>query len=560
MAHDVFISHASQDKPVADSICSGLEASGIRCWIAPRDVQPGRSFPGEITRAIQASKVMVLIFSAHSNNSEEVIREVQLAVSAHLHIIQFRIEDVVANDDLKYYLSTPHWLDALTPPLKNHLRQLVTSIKALLPVAAPEPSWTTPPTTISPPEPALVPQGLPLDEPAKPKSNRIVITAAIAGFVVVLLAASAIWAFINLSHRSGVSETVSISRAATATPAASETPAMSPPATAPTAPANVTTSTAAPSAAEAAASGPAVTEANKQESQNYIESAFSREKKSDFDGAMKDFDRAVELNPRNVRGYNARGTLKFRKGDYNGALADYLKAAEIMPRNPVTHNNIGKVYLHTGRINEAIDELNRSIAIESNIALPFANRGAAKLRKNDFKGASYDFNRALEIDSQNGPALEGRGSLEMIKGQWSEALSDLQRCCANESASDYAHLLLWITEIHFPNKGLADQHLADFMKQRPAPANADDPNGRIARFLLGQLPAERFLSPGKRLYEPEAELEMKKCRVWMFAGMKSVATSDVSFATGCFQNALATNQTEMFEYMLAQAELKRLGK
>jgi len=132
MAHDVFISHSTIDKAVADAVCAGLENAGIRCWIAPRDVQPGRSFAGEIARAIKKSKAMVLIFSAHSNNSEQVLREVQLSVTAHLHIVQFRIEDVLLNDDLSYFLSTPHWLDALTPPLENHIDRLETAIKALL--------------------------------------------------------------------------------------------------------------------------------------------------------------------------------------------------------------------------------------------------------------------------------------------------------------------------------------------------------------------------------------------------------------------------------------------
>src|ERR1700756_5293412 len=132
MAHDVFISHSSQDKTVADSVCAALEAAGTRCWIAPRDVQPGRSFAGEITRAIQRSRVMALIFSAHSNVSEQILREVQLAANAHLHIVQFRIEDVVPNEDLEYYLSAPHWLDAMSRPLEKHIHRLVTSVRALL--------------------------------------------------------------------------------------------------------------------------------------------------------------------------------------------------------------------------------------------------------------------------------------------------------------------------------------------------------------------------------------------------------------------------------------------
>jgi hypothetical protein len=140
MPHEVFISHASLDKPVADAVCAALENTAIRCWIAPRDVQPGRSFAGEITRAIQHSKVMVLIFSAHSNTSEQILREVQLAANSHLHIVQFRIEDVIPNDDLEYYLSIPHWLDALTPPLEANLQRLQTSVRALLEMASEDPA------------------------------------------------------------------------------------------------------------------------------------------------------------------------------------------------------------------------------------------------------------------------------------------------------------------------------------------------------------------------------------------------------------------------------------
>ena len=124
---------------MADAVCAVLENATIRCWIAPRDVQPGRSFAGEINRGIHQSKVMVLIFSAHSNASEQVLREVQLAANSHLHIVQFRIQDVLPNEDLEYYLSAPHWLDALAPPLESHLGRLKDSIKALLQLGAGEP-------------------------------------------------------------------------------------------------------------------------------------------------------------------------------------------------------------------------------------------------------------------------------------------------------------------------------------------------------------------------------------------------------------------------------------
>jgi hypothetical protein len=172
MAHDVFISHSSNNRPIANAVCAALEGIGIRCWIAPRDVLPGRSYSGEITRAIQQSRAFVLIFSEHSNNSEQVLREVQLAANSHLHIVQFRIDAVSPSDDLEYYLSGPHWLDAVTPPLENHLDQLRSSMKALLALSGAE--VTAKAITAAAPRPAAPPMPPPSPPPsitAKPATN-----------------------------------------------------------------------------------------------------------------------------------------------------------------------------------------------------------------------------------------------------------------------------------------------------------------------------------------------------------------------------------------------------
>src|SRR5271163_455626 len=82
VAHDVFVSYSHHDKPQADAVCATLEAKGIRCWIAPRDVIPGQEWGAAIVDAIQSSRVMVLVFSSHANASPQIRREVQLAVNA----------------------------------------------------------------------------------------------------------------------------------------------------------------------------------------------------------------------------------------------------------------------------------------------------------------------------------------------------------------------------------------------------------------------------------------------------------------------------------------------
>ena len=131
VAHDVFISYATSDKAVADAVCSQLESiHRIRCWIAPRDVTPGASWAESIIDALDGSKIMVLIFSSNANASMQIEREVERAVHKGINIIPLRIENTVPTKTLEYFISAPHWLDALSVPLEDHINKLAASVKA----------------------------------------------------------------------------------------------------------------------------------------------------------------------------------------------------------------------------------------------------------------------------------------------------------------------------------------------------------------------------------------------------------------------------------------------
>ena len=85
------------DIAVAKTICPALESRGLSCWMVSRNIEGGESFQTSIPRAIKAAKVMLLVFSARSNNSEEVKKELALASRAKLIVIPLRIEDVIPN-------------------------------------------------------------------------------------------------------------------------------------------------------------------------------------------------------------------------------------------------------------------------------------------------------------------------------------------------------------------------------------------------------------------------------------------------------------------------------
>lgn len=145
MQFDVFISYSSHDKSVADAACAALERAGIRCWIAPRDITPGADWGVAIMDALDTCRAMVLIFSSNANSSPQVRRELERVVGRGVPIIPVRIEDSTPTKALAYFMGPVHWLDALTPPLEQHLQRLANSLKTLLAVderAAAEPGKT----------------------------------------------------------------------------------------------------------------------------------------------------------------------------------------------------------------------------------------------------------------------------------------------------------------------------------------------------------------------------------------------------------------------------------
>ncbi len=185
MAHDAFISHSSKDKTIADAVCGTLERKNIRCWIAPRDVPPGTHYGAALDKAIENSKIFILLLSKGSNNSAQVIRELEIAADNGIPIIPIRIEDIEPTDAMRYYVKSLHWLDALTPPLERHLEKITVSVQALLSIEAEEniPS---------------IKETLSLKETPSHKRSRLPLWASILiGLAALVLVAGGVWFLMN---------------------------------------------------------------------------------------------------------------------------------------------------------------------------------------------------------------------------------------------------------------------------------------------------------------------------------------------------------------------------
>ena len=343
MAHDVFVSYSSQDKPTADAIVASLEANGIRCWIAPRDILPGSDWSESIVEAMELAGTMVLVFSAHSNSSPQIRREIESAVSAGIPVIPFRIEEVLPSKSLQYFIGPQHWLDAWTPPLEQHLHRLTDTIKALL-------SKRVEGFDAAGKEPRLKPQTDTAVEGLTPESAEIPLTPAreelLAGIsksaparklsrtipliLVVFLVAAALgggvvwWLHYQLGGPKIAGKTLVQSNNEPALPLRTGPAKGSSP------------------QVEEQPGTPAKPSVEKMSAEDY----FSKgQEAKDPEEKIVFYNKAIELNPKYAEAFNYRGNAYFDKKNFEMALNDYNNAILLNPNWANPYSNRGRYYL-----------------------------------------------------------------------------------------------------------------------------------------------------------------------------------------------------------------------
>jgi tetratricopeptide (TPR) repeat protein len=144
----------------------------------------------------------------------------------------------------------------------------------------------------------------------------------------------------------------------------------------------------------------------------YYNRGAAKIEKGDLDGAIADYNRAIELNPKDARAYYNRGIAKRAKGDLDGAIADFSRAIELDPKYAIAYNNRGIAKDDKGDLDGAIADYNRAIELDPKHAVAYNNRGFDKEARGDLDGAIADYNRAIELDPKLAIAYNNRGNAE----------------------------------------------------------------------------------------------------------------------------------------------------
>jgi len=144
--------------------------------------------------------------------------------------------------------------------------------------------------------------------------------------------------------------------------------------------------------------------------------------RSDYKGAIEDFNKAIVICPDNEQAYNNRGLAKANIGDQAGAIEDFDKAIAISPKDIEVYNNRGNVKNARKDFQGAVDDYTKAIAISPTYYQAYYNRGIIKVNLGDKPGAIEDFHKAIVICPNYAEAYNSMGAAIFTNGNIKEAM------------------------------------------------------------------------------------------------------------------------------------------
>jgi len=148
-----------------------------------------------------------------------------------------------------------------------------------------------------------------------------------------------------------------------------------------------------------------------------------------YQQAIEDLSRAIEIKPGYIDAYNNRGIAYKDLGNYSQAIEDLNRAIEMKPRFAEAYNNRGIAHKGLGNYRQAIEDYSRAIEIRPDYADAYNNRGNAYNGLGNYRQAIEDYGRAIEIRPGHVAAYNNRGYFSLKQGDNISGCRDARKAC-----------------------------------------------------------------------------------------------------------------------------------
>jgi tetratricopeptide (TPR) repeat protein/predicted Ser/Thr protein kinase len=154
---------------------------------------------------------------------------------------------------------------------------------------------------------------------------------------------------------------------------------------------------------------------------------LARHQTGDLKGAVADYTRIIELDPKYESAYEHRGFTRHVLEDHKGALSDYNKLIELRPNDSSAYGNRAVVRRDLGDAQGAMTDHDKAIALNPRVSACYIDRGGTRFDLKDYEGALADVNRGLELDPTQGAGYSIRGQVRHEMGDLDGAIADFTK-------------------------------------------------------------------------------------------------------------------------------------
>ena len=112
--------------------------------------------------------------------------------------------------------------------------------------------------------------------------------------------------------------------------------------------------------------------------------------------------------------YNNRGSISGVKEEWNSALQDFNRAIELDPNLPEAYLNRGLLYTTLEQWDNALQDFDRAIEIKPELDTTYIYRGYIYGLQKNFDKALTDLDRAISLDEQNSHAYHVRSGIYIL--------------------------------------------------------------------------------------------------------------------------------------------------
>lgn len=138
-----------------------------------------------------------------------------------------------------------------------------------------------------------------------------------------------------------------------------------------------------------------------------------------------------------------KGIDAFDDGDYDPALENLDRAIELDPELALAYFYRGGIYIYTERRGNtsAVSDFDHAIELDPGFAMAWYLRGVTHVKKGEFDKALKDFTRAIELRPDYRAAYSNRGVLHIFINQdVSHGCEDFRRLCELGRCAKYETL------------------------------------------------------------------------------------------------------------------------